>query len=54
MPSARKTKLKVPVPRPRNPFAVPAAGRKAGKHGKSPSALRRQEKLALKKLVDQR
>ena len=49
MSSARKFKLKLPAPKPRNPLVAPAALRKAGSHWKSQSALRRDEKMALKK-----
>lgn len=49
MSSARKTKLKLKALKPRNPLVVPAARRKAGVHRKSPSAIRRNEKMALKK-----
>ncbi len=47
MSSARKIKLK--LPRPRNPLVAPATRRKAGSHRKSTAALRRAEKVALKK-----
>ena len=49
MNSARKIKLKLTAPRPRNPLVAPAARRKAGSHRKSQAALRRAEKVALKK-----
>ena len=49
MSSARKTKLKLKTARPRNPLVAPAARRKAGAHRKSRSAIRRDEKMALKK-----
>ena len=51
MSSARKTKLKLKLtaPRPRNPLVALAMRRKAGPHRKSASALRRADKLALKK-----
>ncbi len=49
MSSARKIKLKLPAPRPRNPLVAPAMKRKAGAHRKSSSALRHADKLALKK-----
>ncbi|MGH6626213.1 MAG: hypothetical protein ACRECD_06690 [Burkholderiaceae bacterium] len=47
MSSARKIKLK--LPKPRNPLVAPAKRRKAGSHRKSSSAVRRSEKIALKK-----
>ena len=49
MSSARKIKLKLKAPKPRNPLVVPALKRTAGAHRKSPSALRRAEKMTLKK-----
>lgn len=49
MTSARKIKLKLPAPKPRNPLVAPALQRKAGSHQKSAAALRRAEKMALKK-----
>ena len=51
MSSARKTKLKLKLtmPKRRNPLVAPAMRRKAGAHRKSASALRRADKLALKK-----
>lgn len=49
MSAVRKTKLKLPAPRPRNPLVAPALKRKAGSHRKSESATRRAEKMALKK-----
>ena len=51
MTSARKTKLKVKlaVPKPRNPLVEPAAKRKAGSHRKSEASLRKKEKMLLKK-----
>jgi hypothetical protein len=51
MSSARKTKikLKLKATRPRNPLVAPAAQRKAGSHRKSQAAIRRGEKMALKK-----
>ena len=47
--SARKIKLRLAQPKPRNPLVVAAAQRKAGEHRKSKSAERRAEKMALKK-----
>ena len=49
MSSARKMKLKITQPKPRNPLAVPAAQRKAGSHRRSGAAERRAQKLELKK-----
>jgi hypothetical protein len=49
MSSARKMKLRLTAPKPRNPLVAPAAQRKAGSHRKSQSAQRREGKLALKK-----
>jgi hypothetical protein len=49
MSANRKTKFKLPAPRPRNPLVAPALQRKAGSHQKSAAALRRAEKMALKK-----
>lgn len=49
MSSARKTKLKLKTVKPRNPLVAPAARRKAGSHRKSQAAIRRDEKMALKK-----
>lgn len=49
MSSARKTKLKLTAPKSRNPLVALAARRKAGSHRKSQAAIRRDEKMALKK-----
>lgn len=49
MNSARRIKLRVTPPKPRNPLVVPAAQRKAGSHRKSPSSQRQADRLALKK-----
>ncbi|WP_439112686.1 hypothetical protein [Hydrogenophaga sp.] len=49
MNSARDKKLRLKVPKPRNPLVAPAAQRKAGAHGKSRAAQRRTEKVALQK-----
>jgi hypothetical protein len=49
MNSARKIKLRLAQPKPRNPLVAPAAQRKAGSHRKATSAQRRAEKMALKK-----
>lgn len=49
MSSARKFKLKLTATKPRNPLVAPALKRKAGSHRKSSAALRRDEKMALKK-----
>lgn len=40
-----------PLVIPRNPFAIPAAFRKGGYHGKTKKTVRRDDKLALKKLA---
>lgn len=40
-----------PVPKPRNPVARSPLLRKGGAHGKSRSAKRRAERIALRKLV---
>ena len=48
MNSARKIKLRLAAPKPRNPLVAQAAQRKAGSHRKSKSAQRQREKLALK------
>jgi hypothetical protein len=49
MSSARKMKLRLTQPKPRNPLVVPAAQRKAGSHRKRSAAERRAQKTALKK-----
>jgi hypothetical protein len=49
MSSARKIKLQLPPPKPRNPLIAPAARRKAGSHRPSKSSERQSGKLALKK-----
>ena len=49
MNSARKIKLRVTAPKPRNPLVAAAAQRKAGSHRKSRSAERQQQKNQLKK-----
>ena len=49
MNSARKIKLRVTAPKPRNPLVTAAAQRKAGAHRKSRSAERQAQKAALKK-----
>ncbi len=49
MNSARKIKLRIAAPKPRNPLIAHAAQRKAGSHRKSASAQRRADKMALKK-----
>ena len=51
MPSARRHKLQIPLPKPRNPLVAAAAQRKAGKHQKSPSAQRQADRAALRKLL---
>jgi hypothetical protein len=50
MNSARKIKLKLKAPKPRNPLVAAALQRLAGSHRKSQKALRAAEKLALRKL----
>ncbi|HVZ46626.1 MAG TPA: hypothetical protein VHA82_22665 [Ramlibacter sp.] len=47
--SARKIKLHMPPPKPRNPFVAAAAQRKAGSHRKSRAAERRADKMALQR-----
>ncbi|MBI5276632.1 MAG: hypothetical protein HY854_09250 [Burkholderiales bacterium] len=49
MTSARKMKLHVTPPKPRNPLVAAAAQRKAGSHRKSKSSERHQSKMALKR-----
>jgi hypothetical protein len=49
MNSARKMKLRLTAPRPRNPLVAAAAQRKAGEHRKSRSAERQAQKAQLKK-----
>jgi hypothetical protein len=49
MNSARKIKLRVAPPKPRNPLVAAAAQRKAGSHRKSESARRRAGKVELQK-----
>jgi len=49
MNSARKIKLRLTLPRPRNPLVAAAAKRKAGSHRKPAAAQRRADKIALKK-----
>ena len=49
MSSARKMKLRLTAPKPRNPLVAVAAQRKAGEHRKSKSAQRQAQKNALKK-----
>lgn len=49
MNSARKIKLRLTQPKPRNPLVVLAAQRKAGEHRKSRSAERQAQKAHLKK-----
>ena len=49
MSSARKIKLKLKPPKPRNPLMAAALRRRAGAHRKPSAALRRAEKMALKK-----
>lgn len=49
MNSARKIKLRLTPPKPRNPLVAPAAKRKAGSHRKTAAAQRRADKIALAK-----
>jgi hypothetical protein len=49
MNSARKIKLRVTPPKPRNPLVAAAAQRKAGSHRKSRSAERQAQKAQLKR-----
>jgi hypothetical protein len=49
MNSARKIKLRVTQPKPRNPLVAAAAQRKAGSHRKSRTAQRQEQKTLLKK-----
>ena len=49
MSSARRMKLKITAPKPRNPLVVAAAQRKAGEHRKSKSAQRQADQRLLKK-----
>ncbi len=49
MNSARKIKLRLAQPKPRNPLVPATAQRKAGSHRKSRSAERQADKAALKK-----
>ncbi|MEW6097775.1 MAG: hypothetical protein AB1666_01150 [Pseudomonadota bacterium] len=51
MTSARKHKLRVKAPKPRNPLVAPAAQRKAGAHRKSRSAQRQTEERLLRKAL---
>ncbi|GAB2584791.1 hypothetical protein GCM10027034_16420 [Ramlibacter solisilvae] len=49
MNSARRIKLRVAPPKPRNPLVAAAAQRKAGSHRKAEAARRRADKIALQK-----
>ena len=49
MNSARRIKLRLAAPKPRNPLVSAAAQRKAGSHRKSKSAERQAQKAQLKK-----
>ncbi len=53
MSAVRKTKFKLPAPKPRNPLVAPALQRKAGSHRKPQAATRRAGKMALKKQIDE-
>lgn len=46
--SARKIKLQLAPPKPRNPLVAPASQRKAGSHRKSKSSERQSQQRALK------
>lgn len=46
-----KRAKKLPNPAPRNPLVAEALFRKAGAHGKSEKAMRRKEKMKLRKLA---
>jgi hypothetical protein len=47
--SARKIKLRLASPKPRNPLVAAAAQRKAGSHRQSEPARRRADKIALQR-----
>jgi hypothetical protein len=47
---ARKIKLHLPAPKPRNPMVTAAAKRKAGAHRITEKARRRREKMELARL----
>ena len=49
MNSARKIKLRLTAPKPRNPLVPAAAQRKAGSHRKSRASERQAQKAQLKK-----
>ena len=49
MSSARKMKLRLQAPKPRNPLVPAAAQRKAGSHRKSEAGRRRADKIALQR-----
>jgi hypothetical protein len=53
MNSARKIKLHLTPPKPRNPLVAAAAQRKAGSHRKPSAAQRRADKMALKKQLQE-
>ena len=53
MNSARKIKLRLTQPKPRNPLVVAAAQRKAGAHLKSRAAERQADQAALKKHLEE-
>ena len=46
-----KRAKKLPIHAPRNPLVAAVKFRKAGAHGKSKKALRREEKMKVRKLV---
>ena len=49
MTSARKMKLHIAPPKPRNPLVAQAAQRKAGSHRKSQASERQKQQRELKK-----
>jgi hypothetical protein len=49
MHSARKTRLKLKLHKPRNPLVAPALQRKAGTHRKSRKSERQAQQRALKR-----
>lgn len=49
MNSSRKTRRRNKLHKPRNPLVAPVLQRKAGAHRKSGKALRRAEKMALRR-----
>lgn len=51
MNSARKTKLKLKLHKPRNPLVAPALQRKAGTHRKSHKSERQAQQRALRRAL---